>query len=131
MTQGGDRRESMWTHIHTKFSRLSYIDKTALTEDPYFLHFCTFKPWKSPGNDQWINEQWEDLMIFVFVSTSCWREMTNVVQSKVSDADWPALQQLIGKQCDTSFYGQILQQPWSTKYLKAGKEYKGDPQQQL
>ena len=126
MTQNGDYSESMWTHIHTKFSRLSYIDKTALSEDPYFLHYCTFKPWKSPGSDQWKTEQWEDLMIWVFVSTSCWREVGAAVTSKVSATELPALTALIAKQVDATFYSEILQQPWSPKYLQFGSEFKGD-----
>ena len=49
-----------WTHTDTMFSRLSYIDKTALPDDSYYLHFCTFKPWRVPAGDKWIHERWED-----------------------------------------------------------------------
>ena len=116
MTNHGDSHDSHWTHIHSKFSRLSYIDKTTLSDDPYFLHFCTFKPWKNPGSDKWIHEQWEDIVIWVFAATS------TLIHIKKKNADFP----LDIIRPDAQFFADVLGQEWAKKYLQSYPNIKSE-----
>ncbi len=115
MTTTGDLADSDWTHIHSKFSRLSYIDKTSLAEDPYFLHFCTFKPWKSPGSDKWIHEQWEDIAIWLFASASTSLYITKRLQPQFDQSYIAKIANIMSP--DAQFYADVLKQEWSKKYL--------------
>ena len=129
MTTNGDLEDSDWTHIHTKYSRLSYIDKTALAEDPYFLHFCTFKPWKSPGNDKWIHEQWEDIAIWVFAATSMSLSVSNQLMPPQQEAT-PQQQSCASQLAtimspDAQFFMQVLQQEWAQEYIQFGSSQQG------
>ena len=102
-----------------KISRLSYIDKTALAEDPYFLHFCTFKPWKSPENDKWIHEQWEDIGIWVFASTSTMLYVSQQLLPEQSREYAAMLANVMSP--DAQFFTDVLKQDWAQKYINFGK----------
>eukprot|EP01084_Bolivina_argentea_P205370 350854_1 len=124
MTVDGDLSDSKWTHIHSKYSRLSYIDKTTLSEDPYFLHFCTFKPWKSPDNNKWIYEEWEDISIWVFGSTSTLMYINkNSLNSEYYQQKYGLTIKNIMSP-DAQFYANVVSQKWSKKYLDFGINYK-------
>eukprot|EP01083_Nonionella_stella_P027030 74340_1 len=112
MTNASD---SNWTHVHAKFSRLSYIDKTALSGDPYLLHYCTFKPWKSPGNDKWIHEQWEDIAIWLYASYTAALYIKNHLAQDVAGKYTQMIADIMSP--DRQFYSDVLKQPWSKKYM--------------
>ncbi len=75
-------------------------------------------------------------MVWVFVSTSCWREVEKNVKAAVStetveNTEWEGMEALIAKQYDNAFYAKILAQSWSPKYIKHAAEFKGPPQDLL
>jgi len=128
MTTQGDSADSDWTHIDAKFSRLSYIDKTALPDEPYFLHFCTFKPWRAPGDDKWIHERWEDIAIWVFASTSTAMQIMKGLSPQQILKHTQKINQIMTP--DAKFYGDVLNQEWTKKYIDFAKTTE-DPQNTL
>ena len=108
---------SHWTHIDSDYARKSYINYTEISDNvPYFIHYCTFNPWKAPPvqtdkQNDWIYEEWEDFVIW----QCCRVTIDDEFQESV-----PELLKLMG---DTQFKIDVLKQAFSKKYMSYCQQY--------
>jgi len=103
-----------WHHVHARFARVSYINKTELRGLPVMIHSPTIKPWNRPKTNQWKSENWLDMSMWCEIASKMAKKYPET--AKCLKLEWveEARNEMFQNQSLKTMY-EIMTEEWTTR----------------